>query len=163
MLLAQVLTACSGGGSSAATPTATLRPTPAPCPGVSQPSQVGSWPAPLPADLPKPPSGTKARVLQANEVVTIVAVQTTLSLREATIFVLREFPKKGFTLGRGDAEAGQADAPFVRNGVFGQVRLNVVDNCRTQWMVAIGAARQGTSPLLPPPSASPNVLPPFGG
>jgi hypothetical protein len=130
---------------------------------VSQPSQVGRWPAPLPADLPKPPSGTRARVVQANQALTVVATQTNISLREAVIFVLREFPKTGFTLGRGDAEPGQADAPFVRNGVFGQVRINVIDGCSTQWLVAVGAPRQGTSPLLPPPSASPNVLPPFGG
>ena len=127
-------------------------------------TRVGSWPAPVPADLPKPPSGTRARVVQANQVLTIVAIQTTTSLRESVLFVLREFPKKGFTIGRGDAEAGQADAPFVRSGTFGQVRLNIAEPCRTTWLIAIGAPRQGTSPLLPPPSASPNtVLPPFGG
>jgi hypothetical protein len=103
-------------------------------------------------------------LLQGNQVLTIIGFSTRTSLRDSVIFVLREFPKKGFTLGRGDAESGQADAPFVRSGIFGQVRLNVVDACQTRWLVAIGAPRQGTSPLLPPPSASPNtVLPPFGG
>jgi hypothetical protein len=103
-------------------------------------------------------------VLQANAVLTVVSLQTTTSLRDSVLFVLREFPKKGFTIGRGDAEPGQADAPFVRAGAFGQVRLNLAGACRTLWLIAIGAPRQGTSPLLPPPSASPNtVLPPFGG
>jgi hypothetical protein len=125
---------------------------------------VGRWPAPLPADVPKPPSATKAQVVQTNQVLTIVGFSTATSLRESVLFVLREFPSKGFTLGRGDAEPGQADAPFVRSGTFGQIRLNVAAQCRTQWLIAIGAPRQGTSPLLPRPSASPNaVLPPFGG
>jgi hypothetical protein len=162
LLVVPLMTACSGGGSAGAAPSPSARPTPTPCPGVSQPAQVGRWPTPVPSDLPQPPSGTKARVVQTNQLLTVVLVQTSLSLREAVIFVLREFPKKGFTIGRGDAEAGQADAPFVRGNVFGQVRLNFLGDCHTQWLVAVGAARQGTSPLLPPPSTSPNVLPPFG-
>lgn len=164
-LTALIVTACSGsspaadGASASPTPSAT----PTPCPGVSQPSKVGRWPAPLPADLPKPPSGTPAKVVQTNQVLSVIRTTTRISLRDAVIFVLREFPKLGFTLGRGDAEAGQADAPFVRSGVFGQVRLNYAGPCATQWLIAIGAPRQGTSPLLPPPSTAPSSLPPFGG
>jgi hypothetical protein len=90
-----------------------------------------------------------------------------MSLRESILFVLRTFPAEGFTLGRGDTEPGQADAPFTRSGVFGQVRLNYVDDCRTQWLVAIGTQSSdtgGTSPLLPQPSPSVSTpFPAFGG
>jgi hypothetical protein len=92
---------------------------------------------------------------------TVVQFTTETSLREAVLFVLDRYPKAGFTLGRGDAELNQADAPFARQGFFGQVRLNGLGPCRTQWLVAVGAARTGTSPLLAPPSASASPLP-FG-
>ena len=84
-----------------------------------------------------------------------------ISLREAVLFVLNDYPKAGFVLGRGDAELNQADAPFARQGFFGQVRINGVGPCRSQWLVAVGAARGGSSPLLPPPSATASPLP-FG-
>jgi hypothetical protein len=97
----------------------------------------------------------------ANGTLTVVQFTAPISLREAVLFVLGEFPKKGFLLGRGDAELNQADAPFARQGFFGQVRITGVSACSTQWLVAVGAARGGTSPLLPPPSGSPSPLP-FG-
>jgi hypothetical protein len=90
-----------------------------------------------------------------------VQFTTALSLRESVLFVLEKFPKAGFTLGRGDAELNQADAPFARAGFFGQVRISGQGPCSTLWLVAVGAAHAGTSPLLPAPSASPSPLP-FG-
>jgi hypothetical protein len=92
---------------------------------------------------------------------TVVQFTSPISLREAVLFVLDKFPKTGFTLGRGDAELNQADAPFARGGFFGQVRINGQGPCSTQWLVAVGSAQTGTSPLLPAPSASASPLP-FG-
>ena len=92
---------------------------------------------------------------------TVVQFTSAISLREAVLFVLSEYPKAGFLLGRGDAELNQADAPFARQGFFGQVRINGVGACETNWLVAVGSARSGSSPLLPAPSASASPLP-FG-
>lgn len=99
----------------------------------------------------------------ANKTLTIVQFETPLSLREAVLFVLGELPKAGYTLGRGDAEVNQADAPFARAGMFGQIRINGTAACNTTWLVAVGAAQNSsaTSPLLPAPSNSPSPLP-FG-
>jgi hypothetical protein len=118
----------------------------------------------VPADLPRPPSGTPARVLVRNNLLTVVGFSASISLREAVLFVLDRFPRAGFLLGRGDAEFNQADAPFARQGLFGQVRINGLGACRTQWLVAIGARGPGTSPLLPAPSpsSSPSPFAPFG-
>jgi hypothetical protein len=91
-----------------------------------------------------------------------VSLRTRLSLRDSVLFVLRTLPPAGFLIGRGDAEPLQADAPFTRQGSFGQIRINVLDTCRTQWLVAIGTPQNASgSPLLPKPSASASPVP-FG-
>jgi hypothetical protein len=115
----------------------------------------------VPADLPRPPGSNPAKVALANATLTVVSFNSSVSLREGVLFVLDKFPKQGFLLGRGDAELNQADAPFGRQGFFGQVRINGVGPCQTEWLVAVGTARTGTSPLLPAPSASATPLP-FG-
>jgi hypothetical protein len=156
------LAGCGGGGSrpaGAGTPTATAL-VPTSCPGAHQASAVGRWPAPVPASLPKPPSGTRARVTYRNFQLTVVAFHSRLSLRESVLFVLNHLPPAGYVIGRGDAEPAQADAPFSGPGVFGQIRLDALAPCRTRWLVAIGAARgTGGSPLLPKPSASASPVP----
>jgi hypothetical protein len=115
----------------------------------------------VPGDLPRPPGSNRPNVALANSNLTVVQFTAPISLREGVLFVLGEFPKAGFRLGRGDAEVNQADAPFARQGVFGQVRINGTGPCTTAWLVAVGAAQGGTSPLLPAPSGSPSPLP-FG-
>lgn len=114
----------------------------------------------MPADLPRPPGSSRATIALANATLTVVRFDASISLREGVIFVLDRFPKAGFILGRGDAELNQADAPFARQGLFGQVRINGTGPCSTQWLVAVGA-RTGGSPLLPAPTASASPLP-FG-
>lgn len=97
-------------------------------------------------------------------ILTVVLVRTAMSLQQSVVFVLRALPPKGFVLGRGDAEPAQADAPFTRSGVVGQLRLNWLAPCTTQWLIAIGTPRNGSgSPLLPlQPSASPVPFTSFG-
>src|SRR4051812_24829335 len=86
-----LIVGCSSGGDAAGPPRPSATATPTPCPGAALPSKVGAWPAPVPADLPKPPSGTRARVIQSNGVLTIVSFSTQASLRDAVLFVLRDF------------------------------------------------------------------------
>lgn len=165
---AVVTTACGGGSGSApaaaptgAVPSAT---TPAPCPKPAKSKPV-HWPAKVPADLPKPPDAHIDDSLTAADGVHIVKFTTPTSLRESVLFVVRELPKAGYVLGRGDAEAQEADAPFVRGNTRGLVRMLEAGECVTQWLLAtVDMTAQGSnSPLLTPhsPSSSPSPLP-FG-
>jgi len=94
----------------------------------------------------------------------IVKFTTPTSLRESVLFVVRKLPKAGYVLGRGDAEATEADAPFVHGDTRGLVRMLEVGTCQTLWLLAtVDASSQSNSPLLTPhtPSGSPSPLP-FG-
>ena len=166
--LAAVLTACSGSGSSPeAAPTSAPVPsatTPAPCatPAKAKPTK---WPAHVPADLPKPPNATIQDQMTASDGVHIVKFTTPTSLRESVIFVVNKLPKAGYVLGRGDAEAAEADAPFIHGNVRGLVRMLETRPCETLWLLATvnANAQNPNSPLLTPhsPSGSPSPLP-FG-
>jgi hypothetical protein len=98
-------------------------------------------------------------VVLVNPALTVIQFSTPTSLRESVLFLIGPAMRQaGFTLGRGDAEFNQADAPFFRSGTFGQIRINGLAACNSQWLVAIGAPRSGTSPLLAAPSVSPSPL-----
>jgi hypothetical protein len=161
---AVLLCAAACGGS--APPPVLVSPTPAgpsqiSCGGSHGPSHVGAWPKPVPATLPKPPTGTKPKFIYRSFRLSVARLTTQLSLRDSVLFVLDQLPKAGFVLGRGDAEPGQADAPFTGGGVYGQIRLNSLSTCRTQWLIAVAPPANAGSPLLPRPT--PSVSPvPFG-
>lgn len=158
--------ACSGSGSTttvAPEPTVSEapRPTVAPCPVVPKPRFA--WPADVPADLPQPPSATLGKTSKTKDGLTIVRFSTATSLQQSVLFVVREVQKAGFTLGRGDAEPAEADAPFGRGEVRGIYKMLVRDTCVTDWLVAVTRTRPtSNSPLLPrQTTASPSPLP-FG-
>ena len=168
--LAAVLTACGGSGgapdagsasSLASVPSAT---TPSPCATPTHPEPT-KWPSRVPNDLPKPPNATIQEQTTASDGVHIVKFTTPTSLRESVIFVVTKLPKAGYVLGRGDAEAAEADAPFIHGNVRGLVRMLETQPCETLWLLAtVNASSQSTnSPLLTPhsPSGSPSQLP-FG-
>lgn len=120
------------------------------------------WPKGVPADLPKPPAATAATTQNREDGLTVVTFSTAATLREGVLFLVKALPAAGYTLGRGDAEATEADVPFVKGGVRGVLRMVAVEQCRTDWLLAIaaGGAPTGGSPLLPSrPSSSPL---PFG-
>jgi hypothetical protein len=168
--LAAVLTGCGGSGGSpdagsassiAPAPSAT---TPAPCPKPTH-SKPTKWPPQVPADLPKPADATIQDKMTASDGVHIVKFATPTSLRESVIFVVTKLPKAGYVLGRGDAEAAEADAPFIHGNIRGLVRMLETAPCQTLWLLAtVDTNSQNTnSPLLTPhsPSGSPSPLP-FG-
>jgi hypothetical protein len=164
-LLATGLTACTGepNGPDAAPTTAAPSPTSTgpQCP--VPPSSDPKWPSDIPESIPKPAGfklektdRTKGNVVQLRGTVP-------MSLRDAVLFVIKEFPKNGFVLGRGDAEATEADAPFQRGEALrGLVRVFATDQvCQTQWLFAV--VRNTGAPFdlsyTPPPSSTPL---PFG-
>lgn len=160
------LTACAGEGDPEARPTITTAPRPTrsvpQCP--SPPATHPVWPKEIPGIIPKP-AGLRIDKVDRASKGNVTQVRTTVptSLTGAVQFIVTEFPKAGFTLGRGDAEAAEADAPFQRGpGLRGLVRVFATDNeCSTLWLYAV--VRDTTAPYnityTPPPSSTPL---PFG-
>jgi len=162
VLAGALLTGCTG---SAPKPRAKATPTPVPatasaCPVVAPPTPA-VWPPEVPDDIPKPPSAVIEKVEKTASGVTVVRFSTDSSLREGVLYVVKEFPKVGYTLGRGDAEVTEADAPFQKGKVRGLVRMLAQEQCRTLWLLAIGREGGGPAPFAPQPSGTASPLP-FG-
>lgn len=163
---AVTLGGCSGGSKPVAAPApsqSTFTPSPCPTPAVTK---ATVWPSFLPADLPKPVNATiqPKSVTTTADGVHIVRFVTPTSLRESVLFIVNKYPKAGYTLGRGDAEATEADAPFVHGEIRGVTRISSITQCQTLWLTATAkVATTGTTPLVPTrtPSGSASPLP-FG-
>lgn len=172
-LLALVLSclaasACGGGTSTTAAPAASNVPAPTRTPATTSCRTVTTprfaWPASYPQDLPQPPAATLEKIEKTTTGLVVTRFRTATDLRTSVLFVVDALPKAGFTLGRGDAEPSEADAPFVKEGLRGVMKMLVSGPCTTSWLVAVtNATPTGTSPLLPTPShaGSPSPLP-FG-
>ncbi len=157
----------AGCGGSNASPAAQQSPQLQPTPSISAcPKAKGggfAWPKDMPSDLPQPPHAQLVNVSRANGL-TIARFSTPSSLQESVIFVVRSVQQAGYTLGRGDAEPAEADAPFGKDDLRGVYKMLVRESCVTDWLVATTKVRpNGTSPLLPTPSHGPSSHPlPFG-
>lgn len=162
-----VLSGCTGEGDDpgASGTTAPANPSPAdtgphcPAPASTSPK----WPADIPTVIPKPAGLTIQHTDRSKGNVTQVRAMVPYSLRESVLFIIKEFPKAGFVLSRGDAEATEADAPFQRGEALrGLVRVFATDKvCETLWLYAV--VRNTNAPYdityTPPPSSTPL---PFG-
>ena len=168
VLLAAVLVsgACTG---EAADPGAAPSPTaPSPtvsgqqCPAAKAAADDG-WPDDVPGIVPRPAGIKVARVDRTQGNVTQVRSTVPMSIHDSLLWIVREFPKAGFTLGRGDAEASEVDAPFQRGEALrGLVRVFATSQqCETLWLYAV--VRNTNAPYdisyTPPPSSTPL---PFG-
>lgn len=162
-----LLTACSGGSGTPAqamptpseeAPSAEPLPTCAPAPRTTY-----SWPQQIPQDLPKLPGATIESTKQTGDGLVIVLFSTKAPLRDGVLFIVRQLPPAGFVLGRGDAEATEADAPFTKGELRGVLRGAAVSYCETKWVLAVTRQSRTTgSPLLPArPGVTPSPLP-FG-
>lgn len=170
MLTAGLLAGCSGGGAQEAagqpsTAPSVAGPSVQPAPTCAPVPTPITWPSSVPADLPKPPAATLTDVEARPDGLTVVKFSTASSLRSSVVFLVQALPKAGYTLARGDAEATEADVPFVKGDLRGVLRMLAVEPCRTDWLMALAKGRStagpsGGSPLLPPrPGSSPL---PFG-
>ena len=139
-------------------PSSALAPKSQPCPAPGRPTTA--WPQAVPADLPQPPTTEVTDVDERADGLTVVRFTTATSIRESVLFLVEALPAAGYTLARGDAETTEADAPFVKGGLRGVMRMISVEACRTDWLMALTRGATGGSPLLPArPGASPL---PFG-
>ncbi len=102
-----------------------------------------TWPTGVPRDLPKPPGGmvTATKKLAPSSAGgqpgVVVSVNAPASLHEEVLYVTRTFPLAHFVLGRGDAEKDEADIPFSRADVTGQLRLSRTGECATTWILTL--------------------------
>lgn len=169
VLVAVTAGACSGGSEDAApAPSASdagpavVETTPPPTCPPAKPSKA-RFPAPQPSDLPVPPGvTTMGKNRRTSDGVDLVQFSTDTDLRSGVLFLLERVEAAGYTLGRGDAEVTEADAPFSKGATQGIYRLITRGPCRTDWLLATTKRRAGGSPLLPVrPSASRSPLP-FG-
>lgn len=159
MLVAVSVTGCGGSGS----PQSVATPTPVASPAAAQasptcsapPATDFSWPEEVPDDLPVPPGARLTDVQERTDGLTVVMFTTPVSIRESVLFLIEKMPAAGYTLARGDAENTEADAPFVKGELKGVMRMIAVEDCRTDWLMAIttgvaAGAPGGGTPLLPP-------------
>jgi hypothetical protein len=162
-----LLTACGGSSAPAAqaAPSAAPVPSPSPLPTCAPAGPATyAWPSPVPADLPRLPGATLGATKRSPDGLTIVRFSTSTGLRDAVLFIVRELPKAGYTLGRGDAEPTEADAPFSKGDLRGVLRGAMRTQCATDWILAVTRVKSsgGGSPLLPAHTGpSPSPLP-FG-
>jgi hypothetical protein len=169
-----VLSTVAGCGGSGSTPTTapSARPIPTPtCPSASAttaptPPALSRALRKLPFDLPMPDNITLVEATSTKDGIQVVKFTTPTTLRDAVLFIVDRYPKAGYVLGRGDAEATEADAPFVKNKLRGLTRLASIESCKTLWLVAsvtTTGTPGGTSPLLSPhPTSSQTSALPFG-
>lgn len=160
-----LLAGCGGSGGAAAAPGAARSTTAAQeqdCPAPAAASLT--WPASVPADLPTPAGAALTSSSTGNDGLTTVRFSTDQSLQQGVVHLVDMLPSAGFTLGRGDAEAAEADVPFTRGDVRGLFRMVAREPCTTDWVLAVTSAAGAAAgtPLLPlRPSASTSPLP-FG-
>jgi phage terminase large subunit-like protein len=169
-LVAAFAAGCSGSsGATTSQPTQSAVPTPT-CPTVAPtPSATTAALAKalqnVPFDLPMPDNISIVGATTTNDGVRVVRFTTPTSLRTAVLFIVQRYPKSGYVIGRGDAEATEADAPFVHGQVRGLTRVVGVQGCQTLWLVATVATTNNgvTSPILVPhPTSSVTSALPFG-
>lgn len=148
----------SGAVSSGAVPSAS-GPVDCPAPGRT----TLTWPAGVPKDLPKPPGATPGSTKVAADGLVQVRFTTDQSVRQGVLHLVNTLQPAGFTLARGDAEAGEADAPFSRGPLRGIFKMVAQGRCRTQWLLAVAPGTGSSVPVLPPPTVGPSPSPlPFG-
>jgi hypothetical protein len=165
-----LLAACGGSGSTAATtPSSRPIPTPTCASGTATPAPtspaLGRALRKLPFDLPMPDNITIVEATTTKDGIQVVKFTTPTTVRQAVLFIVDRYPKAGYVLGRGDAEATEADAPFVKNKMRGLTRVASLEECKTLWLVAsvATAGGTGTSPILSPhPTSSQTSALPFG-
>jgi len=123
LLAAAAAPSCGGGGAGPSSDGATARSTPVskaiPCSNAT-PIVAPSW---LPADLPLP-SGAQATSdrSEGSRHEAIFAIPGTAE--DVGRFLVTEWPKRGWALGRGDAEPGEVEDSFRKGSVAGEFKVN---------------------------------------
>jgi hypothetical protein len=92
----------------------------------------------VPADLPLPPGAYPVADLSvANAGIHQATFVVKMDLRTFVLYVYGEWPKHGWVLGRGDAEAGEAESPYRRadEGGAWRVRSSYCDATQSELLL----------------------------
>jgi hypothetical protein len=125
-VLALVLAACGGAEEpeppSSAAPSAAL-------PACAGGAAVVALPAGVPSDFPLPPGTRVTSASSLTETQHVVGGAIPGDLQDAAGFFDRALPERGYQVGVGDAEGGEAEAPFTGHGFRGRWRVNEIPDC----------------------------------
>jgi hypothetical protein len=167
VVAALLVTSCGGGGGKSASPATTPATTapsgaastaPGPaaaCTPVPPRGQPVRW---LPADLPMPKGTYTVEELPANGSLKRARLVVPLPLQDFVKFVLAEYPKAGWRLGRGDAEDG-----FSRGNAGGawRVRSSFCDQQQSElFLTFVDDVKAANTPFTSAPSSTGSTLAP---
>jgi hypothetical protein len=118
---------CGGGdGDSSPSPSGNGAPE---VPACAKAGSRVSRPSDLPADFPLPPGTVITSSQHPHPGQLLIGGVIPADLRAAAVFFTDELPARGYELGRGDAEQGEAEAPFSGHGCRGKWKVNGILNC----------------------------------
>ncbi len=86
-------------------------------------------PAGVPSDFPLPPGTRVTSASSLTETQHVVGGAIPGDLQDAAGFFDRALPERGYQVGVGDAEGGEAEAPFTGHGFRGRWRVNEIPDC----------------------------------
>ncbi len=128
-------------------PTASVVPTGAGCLPVPQRIATPSW---YPSDLPLPPGSYAAELPPASGSTRRIIFVSEGSLSDFVRHALADWPKRGWQLGRGEAEPGEAEDQFAKpsDGRYGAFRARSIfcDQTKTWVLLVLGQRRVTASP-----------------
>lgn len=88
-----------------------------------------SRPSGLPPDFPLPPGTVITSSQRPHPGQLLIGGVIPADLRGAAVFFTDELPARGYQLGIGDSEQGEAEAPFSGHGFRGKWKVNGILNC----------------------------------
>jgi hypothetical protein len=127
MALAAGALGCGGGDGDSSSP-----PSDDAAPSVPACAKAGSTiprPPDLPADFPLPPGTVITSSQNPHPGQLLIGGVIPADLRGAAVFFSDELPARGYELGLGDSEQGEAEAPFSGHGFRGKWKVNGILNC----------------------------------
>jgi hypothetical protein len=109
----------------------------------------------VPKDLPFPPGTYTYQELSGDGGFHRALMVLPTDLTTLTKFVLEEWPKAGYVLGRGDAEPGEVEDQFLKAPTIGAFKA-VAEYCAPGFsrMLLVFAEQSPGLPVLPSPSGS---------
>lgn len=136
--------------SPASSPTASFSPRSLPLSGYPPCEVPSAIPTPtwFPSDLPLPEGSFTSEVLPDTGAYHRAAFVIPLGLEDAVRFILTEWPARGWTLGEGEAEEGEAEDQFYKGESAGAFRANQ-EYCMPGFVtltITYAAARPSASP-----------------
>lgn len=99
------------------------------CIARESPGETPSW---YPADLTMPPGSYAVREERGERGIRRAVFASKGDLRAFVVHALREWPKRGWTLGKGESEPGEAEDNFLKGNTYGVFRARSI-YCEPDW------------------------------